>query len=131
MLGDTSFFEGGPGLWSVAIGGILTALSGLWVAVDTKRKYKSDSAKTITDAAVLLIEPLRKQVAELESELEKTEREVEALKCKVDSLGQRNHELVRKVNKLWHQVKSLGEKPVVPNECDSEGIMGERENGIS
>lgn len=84
---------------------IITALAGLIVALSTRRKTDADIAKTdaevrraASETTLLLIRPLREQIAELQGE--------------VAALRSRVAEFRRGVRILCGQVRQLGAEPL-------------------
>lgn len=95
----------------------IAALPGLYGLYRQSRKDKVDNADTISDAALALLEPYRKEVAELRAKIENLEcellrerekrRELEALNVQKDA---KITEMQAEIDELRSQVEALQRK---------------------
>jgi hypothetical protein len=116
-------------LITVLIGGILSGgLTSYFLAKSNKKKNEAEASEKITAAAMLLIEPLKKRIAELEP-LEKKVRNLEQLIPQVkrlEALTKRysrfTQQLLDGIRQLLEQVRQRdGEEPVwTPDEIAAD-----------
>ncbi len=100
-----------------------TVLTGLVVAVWAGRKARAEAAtqdataaEMVTRSALALVEPLRDQVARLVAAQAHTDAELLSLRAEVAALRAENIALTLGVQRLQHQVRSLGQVPVFGHE---------------
>lgn len=91
---------------------LITGAAGLLTAVATKKKLHADAAESISDAALSLIEPLKKRLAEAEAEIENNRVKLHQMEIELAVLKHENIEMSEGIAKLKYQVMSLGHKPI-------------------
>ena len=105
-----------PWIVPVAVA-VIMGLPGVYATIRGARKDKVDSADTISEAALSLLEPYRKEVAELRTKIEALEcellkerekrRELEALNLKKD---EKITEMQAEIDDLRSQIEALQRK---------------------
>ena len=107
---------------------LLTALTGVFVALASRRRTRAEAevdeagaAETLTRSALALVDPLRSQVAHLQAVHAAVEAELVALRREVGRLAEENARLALGVQRLRHQVQSLGQSPVFTPAEKGEG----------
>ena len=100
------------------IGGILTGVTALIVALRTKHKVKAETADKITEAAERLVTMNREEMDRMSKKLTCMEDDVEGchskldhLEVEVDSLRKENITLRRMFELIYGQIKDLGVQP--------------------
>lgn len=90
----------------------LTALTGIAVGLKTRNKIQADSTKTLTDVALSLVEPLKKQIDDMEKEMGECKTELRILYCEVDTLKRENEKFKAGISLLMNQLKANGLNPI-------------------
>jgi uncharacterized coiled-coil protein SlyX len=96
---------------------------GLWVQHNRNKtegvKIKADTADSITDSAILLIDPLKVRITELEAANKMLNTTIAELSAKVitqqaelEKMQAQVDENTQYIERLCHQVKSLGHEPI-------------------
>lgn len=108
--------------WVVVITSLIAGASGIGAvitAINSKKKSKADALKTIEEATTALIEHYRRDNEEirgdyndLKDSMESCINEIQGLKIKVADFEQKHGKLLIAIERLVHQVHSLGHKPV-------------------
>lgn len=92
--------------------------------LERKTDYEGvDATGTLLESAMLLVDPLKRRIASLESEYEllkskhdqldiETKAVIESLRARLDRAERNNFILCEGVRRLAHQIRSLGASPV-------------------
>lgn len=106
------------------IGEIITALGGfsglaaIILAMTERRKKQADYATQINEAAMVLIDPLKKRIQEFEEASKKDRKLLEQLRKEIDQLQSQNKILRRGIAVLIDQIRCLGHEPAFHLEDD-------------
>jgi chromosome segregation ATPase len=102
---------------------ILMSIGALYLAwrkaPHESRNLQAETDKTITDAALQLLEPMQRRIDELEKGRERDkarmaehERRITELECELRNEKSEKAEVIDGAKRLYHQIESLNSKPV-------------------
>lgn len=101
-----------------AVAVIATALGTVLGSVAARRKISSEAANEISEAAISLLDPFRRRLEELETQIEaqnartqEQQAQIADLRSQVEMLQRENAQLRQGVDLLIKQIVELGQRP--------------------
>jgi len=111
------------GPWILGVAALLTAINAMRRGPSENRRDNSDSAAKVASAAAALIAPYESRLKALELVTADQAQKIVSLEAMLKAAQDLNAEYLKGIERLVHQVRSLGYTPVyVPD-------MGASDNG--